>query len=1333
VKDMKRSKKNKIMTVGIMAAFLVSVLSMAFSPSYAAASEGAGEEPVVPPQDSAVIPTLADLDSIVDPLGQSVKENATLDLARKTVIDVINPMQWALELNGFDIIRANIPLDLDLWFEMNFPMNAETSYDPYDVHNGSAFNFVTDLDNKGCTPSMTVGVDFMAKFSEMEFSLFEIANLLWFTATWDDIDYHNNLTIPFYGVETKMGNWISYDIVDRYYTLDDILHLDISDYGIRGGIGVNVQYNLHSWVTSKLDVKNQTGDLVQTNNLNWQDTGSKVTPINVAGDALHGDEYTIEVGDWVYHIAHDVTFTIWADIGLEVIGISLIDETFDYSYTLGLGELTFPEKNDYTFVSNPEVMSGSSVHNVPAAWNLVNFNVDTQKPGEFSIFDYSVEIPENDEIKKWFADANVSAGLSAGIDFNMPYNMLSYYNSRKVTSGNTFDYNVLVDSYGTSSPSIDYNVDAYLDLSAIDILGLKLDKYEVNLDGTLYALDDIRTPFEKQRHEIEITSLVKLDQASKMLNEYISDALYGINPDIQFQAWIVLEMEGYMSGTITTTSGTTVTEATEFKWDEQFDTQTSRIQVPASLNPGDKFNVTYTNLQYNLKVTPGIKIGASVLGGIIGFDYTFLLPVSLNLDDKFLAPDFTEEITVQNLGVETKDLAAVAGDIPVVAGDFNVEGTMALENIGSQNDYYQIDLISDKLPAGTTGQWKLSGDSVWKNFGDSTGEINPITNGTQTVDWKLTLGSLAHRDELIKNEVKLKASSYFAPNSAYDTATTSLLLLPDADFEAFKTEIMAEDEVDVTPGVNVVVPVKVSNDGKFSTAYTVSVAGTNAVLYNPGDASFTLLVGQSKTVDVIVDAGSSTTPAGEHQVDVSITELTNGNNVIVQSFNYSVAEIVNVTLGPNALVKTDEKVYLGDEATYQFKLSNQGNVNSQVEISVQSSDFTAYKVNSVTGAKNITIATGATNVDVVVELDVSSAKPGKNTFYLIGKEAGKVFYNQTFDINVKQVSVSITANDTYEYKEGGEAVLYLLTLTNEGAAADTFKVSISGLDTTAYTLDAIAATGIWLPGGASKTLNLKVKPTDIRKVPAGANGMQVQVTSATYNSTSMEKASAVKMPAVYGFQIASNKLLTKDSTDYFEMSFEIENTGNVADNFTISVAGIGSQSVLIYVNDVQLTATGNNTLTIERNSKAVVTVRIIKTEIGKFAPIITVKNSKGTVMGSFTAAFTYGDVATPWYVILLIVGAAIVGMVASVKIFTQVKKKRANKELGEVSAPSKLSRIKERVSEKMSDMKKSEKKDKKKLSLKDKIVTKREERVKLKEEAEDKEFWDGEEDDGWEE
>ncbi|MBD3351326.1 MAG: hypothetical protein GF364_07545 [Candidatus Lokiarchaeota archaeon] len=1156
---------------------------------------------------------LANEDSIVDPRGQTVKRSQTIELGRSVTLDLVQPIDWTLNIFDFDVLDVQIPMDLDLDLGLTFPLNVETSYNPYDVHAGESFPFVIDLDNFGCTPSLDIGVDFEMDFADLNFNFLGLGNLLSFATNWGSIDYEKDIEIPFYGVETKLGNWLSYDILDKYYSLESILGIDLDwdQFAISGGVGVNIQYNLYSYVTANAVIDSSHHASPSEESIRWDDIGAKTVDVAVDPAADHGELYSVEIGDWVYHIAHDVTFTVWAELGLEVLSLDIIDEKLDYSYTLGMGELTFPEKTDYTFKSYPEVLSGTSMNGATATQTAIGFDYGPNG-GNFQFFDYDVGIPEQQDLQQWLSDMDVDFSLGASIDINFPYNIISYYNARKVTSGGVFDYNVLVDSVGAGSPSIDYNIDFMLDLSSVNVLGFDLGTYEFNDGGELFSINGLGTPFGTDISEVEITDTIGLDSLSAMLNDYLSSIMYGINPDIQFQAWIVLQLDAYMTGTVQLTNGATVLEATEFRWDEQFDTQTTRIQVPESLSPGQTFDVTYTDLEYHLELTPGIKLGVSVLGGIVGFDYTFMIPgVSQYLQEDFSAPDFVEEVEVNELGFEIESLTV---DDPLVSdGDFTVTGDFDLTNIGTTTDQYVISLIDDNLPTGTIASW--TGGSL----PDTTGVI--LVDETEVIEWTLNLGPDAHKSEYVMNELVFEVKSN-TDASLIGTLSTTLEIM--AEEGLINTEVVMEEEVDIKPGVGVVVPVPIENNGLVTVDYDISVVGDDVNVLS--ETSLSLDAGESSIFEYEIDVpAESSSTAGDYGVTLTVEQA--GALDIVKELTYTVPEFTLVGLN---LLDGDNQVDIDDGANFDFRLSNDGNVEGNVNVSVNGID--GYEVEGLEGKQELSLISGASGVACLVSFDAADLEPGLNEFELLVEQGTELLYAQNFTISVTQLTCTVSSeNNKFEYID--ETLHYTLDITNDGSVADTFNIEIEGLDPSAYTLEA-SASNLYLPGSSSAQLDLYISPDDITAVRGGLNGIAVKVSSSTYEYSSYIGGSGVIMPEVYSFDIPNEYNDVQTGIQYV-MSFTIENAGNVADIFDIVVENI-DPNIEYNIESANLVENSDNQIEIRRGESVEVSIVFNKSIMGKFKPMISIVNSDNEVMQDYKGHFWNGIVYSPAFVIVLV-------------------------------------------------------------------------------------------------
>lgn len=1259
--------KNKTNSVILLLVLCTSIGVYGFGIAIANPGDSSPSEP----EASDDYPYLANEDTIVDPRGQTVKQSQQLELGRSVRLDLIQPTNWSLNVFDKDIIEASIPMELALELGLTFPLNVETSYDPYAVHNGTSFPYVVEIDNNACTPSLDVGVDFGMDFSKLNFDFMGMGNLLGFAANWDPIQYSQDFEIPFYGVETKLGNWLSYDILDRYYSIEDILgiELDWDQFAIAGGVGVNIQYNLYSYVTAKATVdSNYLAGPTETN-LRWNDLGAKSFPVSIDEDATHGELYSVEIGDWVYHIAHDVTFSVWADIALEVLSLDIIDETFDYAYCLDMGELTFPEREDYSFQSYPEVLGGKNVNSAEASWTAIGFDYGPDG-GNFQAFDYDVEIPENENLQEWFSDMEVDFALGASLDVTFPFNMHSYYNARKVTNGSIFDYNLLVDSIAAGSPSISYGVDVMLDLSKVDIFGYSLDKYDFDFGGDLYSLDGMGTPFGSRTTEIELTDTIGLDTASGLLNEYISDMLYGINPDIQFQAWLVLQLDAYMTANVEVT-GANVVETTELRWDEQFDTQTTRIQVPEGLAEGQQFTVNYTDITYHLELTPGVKLAASALGGVVAFDYTFMIPgVSQYLQQQFTAPDFVEDVTVNDLAF---DVGSLQVNDPIVPDeDYDVTGDFTIENIGTVTDQYVVTLIDDNLPTGTSATCGGSATPY-------TTTVVSVADGanTLTVDWTLNLGANAHSEDYKKNQLVWEVRSY-TDAELVGTLSTSLDIL--AEDGLIDTEVIMEETLNITPGVGVVVDVPIENNGFVDVDYNVLVTGQDTEVLSA--TSFTLESGTSTVFEYEIDVpAASDTVAGDFDVTVTVEQA--GATDIVKTLTYTVPEFIDIGM---ELLSADLEVEQGQGSDFVLSLSNNGNIAGDVNVSVNG-------ISGYTTVQELSVPSGATSHACMISLDPSDLSGGLNPFTVLIEDADGLIYSQDFTVKVEQLAMtSVTSvDDQYEYN--GETLHYQIDVTNQGSL-DTFDFEIVGLDSTAYTLDSDDLSKT-IASSASVTLDLYINPSDITKVRGGTNGIAVKATSQSLEYSTLVGATGVKMPEIYHFKVDPQIEETQDTITY-TMTFTIENEGNMADLFDIQIEN--AAGLQYEISSDSLASGSSNQVEVRRGEAVDVSVTFIKNTGGKFKPKAVVMNSEDEVTGSVTGSFYVGAVYSPAFMVSMIVMSCVVAIgVVSYAMYSRgitisLPENRVTNSLkaARLKASMKLSQARDSVAKKISTLKKDD-------------------------------------------
>ncbi len=1366
---MKIVENRKFMSVLMIAIFSISVLSyttVAVLPSLVS------DEPQDPELRSAdSVPLLADYDSIVDPRGETVKQSKQLQLGRDSKLDVVQPIDWSLDIIGVNVLKVKVPIDIDLTFGITFPMNANISYNPYQVRANQSFPYSIELDNENCTPYMNVGVVVDAQLSKLNFQVAKIPSLDW-SIIFEDIYYSDSWTVPFYGIETKMGNWITYDIVDKYYTLSDLIRVNTEKYGVRGGVGLNLNYKLYSYVTAKMNV--DAPGSISSSDLRWDDIGRKDVNVNVAPGAIHGQIFNITVGDFVYHIAHEVRLTVWADLYLEIIGIKLLDERFDWGYTLPLGKLDFPERGQFKFVSQPQVLAGKSVKNAEATYDFLNFDWIPGSGAQLTPFGHQISIPGNAKLQEWLSNMGVSAGVSARVGIDFPFNEVSYYNERKVTPGNTFDYHLLMDSIGSDNPAISYNVGAFIDMRNVKIFGKNLSRYDLNVGGDIFSLageNDLTTPFGTDEFSYEVTKLVQLDKASKALNDWISSYTYGINPDIQFRAWVVLELQGYMTADVRIKPGdegkARIVAATPLSWTQQYATHTSRIEVFNNVTEGTQFGIEYYNMKYHLRVKPGVKLGVSILGGIIGFDYTIYVPAATFDLDIFDAGTFTETITVQRLGASVSDFSASDN----VNQGSSIVAQFRVHNTGTTSDRYIIGV--EGLPVGTVA----SANSPYK-IGDWTPTIMPGSNAL--IQLELTPGPGAYKAEgLVRNQMGIRVTSISNPNvfavsSAYETINfvgasgsaspeclissqitqangmvngraavlrgqslkyditvtnlassvqtyvidstqvTSMLIgvtfsgtkalstntlsnigagqskqseltitaaanaqpgpykiqvywgsvIEEIQFyvvqsmsnvgqftanptlENYKYELDLYNQTAVTPGVEVIVPIKIKNFGLRADTYSIQLQNIQPIGGSTGYVTLSasqipISVNAEGTINAkIAVPKSHLSLAGNYSFDVRVTSQ-GGAAAQTKTVQVNLAEFVQVALEVYNN-QTTRTIYTGETASYTFKLENKGNVQTTFELKVDTPTGIVGQIDGVSGAKNITLTAGANQLVTITAQHVS-AVPGTFTFNISASVGGEKIFGTAYSLIVEGVSVTITSvGNKYTLKD--DNLIYNVNIVNKGSTSEYFSISVLGLPQGSYQIE---ENNIFVPGGAVGNFRITILKSAVPNIESGPNGITVVVSTGSYST---DRATTAVLISEY-YTALPMPVVKSETSEYVDLVYKITNTGNTADTYEVIVEGLNLPYEILSDRVLASASVSGNKVTVAKGETVQITVRVLKQGTGGiYKPTITIKNSQGQVVISEKVDIRFGSYITPETIIAIIVGVALIA-VASLAIF----------------------------------------------------------------------------------
>jgi len=333
------------------------------------------------------------------------------------------------------------------------------------------------------------------------------------------------------------------------------------------------------------------------------------------------------------------------------------------------------------------------------------------------------------------------------------------------------------------------------------------------------------------------------------------------------------------------------------------------------------------------------------------------------------------------------------------------------------------------------------------------------------------------------------------------------------------------------------------------------------------------------------------------------------------------------------LISADEEVDIGDDADFNFVLSNMGNINGNVNVSIIGID--GAEINGLEGNRTINLLSGSTNVACLVSFGSEDLKPGLNEFTILIERNDNILVSQNFSIQVKQVTCSISS-DGYEYT--GTPLNYKITLSNLASEMDIFAVEIVGLDQSSYILDPRASAVAIAGYGNSITLNLTIKPNDITKVYGGTNGFGIKIKSQVYSYDDIIGASGVIMPKVYKIEFSKKPVIYQNDTTY-DLKFVIKNNGNLGDIFTIKIENI-NVDVKYEILSIGLAEGSENEIQVRRGESIEVIVRFHKNIEGKFNPTIKVINSNDQQAAIYNGNFWVGFQNSPMFLVAIIISIA---------------------------------------------------------------------------------------------
>ncbi len=286
---------------------------------------------------------------------------------------------------------------------------------------------------------------------------------------------------------------------------------------------------------------------------------------------------------------------------------------------------------------------------------------------------------------------------------------------------------------------------------------------------------------------------------------------------------------------------------------------------------------------------------------------------------------------------------------------------------------------------------------------------------------------------------------------------------------------------------------------------------------------------------------------------------------------------VNVSVSP-----TTRTVEPGQNGTFYISITNTGNVNDTYTFRITGN------VNTYLNVTSVTVPAHGTKV---VQLNASASVPGT---YPITVTVYSPNASAEVSMVLKVVKVvGISADYSLRIVKVNEPAQFNVTVKNIGLATHTYTLSVSSSLQTVLNGTATSSVSFTLSPGQTKLINVKVTPTSATTYTLTATASTV--VNGITRSASL-KLTVIAKP-FYAVQVMPNTTFLKaELMQHVAYKLTVKNTGNVQDNYTISVVApygvqysLSSSKVTVSAGsstDVYLYAWGNLT----GNHSIVVTV-----------------------------------------------------------------------------------------------------------------------------------------------
>ncbi len=484
------------------------------------------------------------------------------------------------------------------------------------------------------------------------------------------------------------------------------------------------------------------------------------------------------------------------------------------------------------------------------------------------------------------------------------------------------------------------------------------------------------------------------------------------------------------------------------------------------------------------------------------------------------------------------DVVAPSDDVVQDKGDHNY--TFTVENTGGLDDTYELSYSIDNT------HFSVAGPSIVHVPNGETSEVNV----TITVENTANLGATA--------QIGLTAES--------QNSTTSDNESMNLTYEIHEVDVEApQDKLEDSSGsYNYIF--WVNNTGYANDTYDISVSCDNPHFTVMGPAQVSVRHNDSTTVGIEVTILNNAT-LGEGAQVILVAESQNSSVSDEDSMNILYGDYSVDVGAPSNVYETSLGSY-----NYTFWVNNTGSLNDTYTIDLNSdnSDF------AVNGPSQVSIDAGDS---MPIELEViisSSVNPGDSASITLQATSENSTSTSEDSMTVSYITYGVEVDapsDGYETTRG--TYEHTFWINNTGSIEDTYDLSYTS-DNNDFSVQGPSTVDVPAQGSADITVTIEIGSGAV-----GGESAMIKVNASSQNSMKTAEDSMIFSFENYGVEVTAPPDSVENSKDHFVYTFTVNNSGSLADSYTVEVDSDNPDFILEAIDSIQVEGGEGTTIEVE--------------------------------------------------------------------------------------------------------------------------------------------------------